>query len=169
MLIDDRWVATPVNTGKAEAHGIELEAKFPLRRLFAAAHAIEVRANIARNWSRNDRAPYDRLVSQTPISANIGLDYQTIRLAMGASYHFQNGGPDHYSTNESDYTGPKRVLDLYALIQVTAGTGLRLSIGNALHQQHVSAVTYVDGAGAQSDVVFTPTATVFRATLEMKL
>jgi outer membrane receptor protein involved in Fe transport len=169
VLIDDRWVATPVNTGKAQVHGIELEAKFPLCRLFAAARAIEVRANIARNWSRNDRAPYDRLASQTPVSANLGLDYKTTRLALGASYHFQNGGPVHYSANEFDYTGPQRVLDLYAMIQVTAGIGLRLSIGNALHQQHVSAVTYVDGAGAQSDAVFTPTATVFRATLEMKL
>jgi outer membrane receptor for ferrienterochelin and colicins len=173
FLVEGAWVSMPVNTGSARAHGIELEAKFALRSWSKAAPAIDVRANLARNWSRLDSvpAPNNRLVSQTPVSANLGLDYQAdkLPLTLGASYSFQNGGPVRFSANEFDYAGPKRVLDLYALITLGTGRQLRLSVANALHQDYMTATTWVDGSGALSDAVITPTAALFRVALELKL
>lgn len=173
FLVDGRWVSMPVNTGKAESHGVELEAKFPLRALVKAAPGIDLRANLARYWSTLDSlpGPNNRLISQSPWSANLGIDYKADRLplTLGASYSFQNGGPVRFSLNEFDYSTPKRTLDLYALAKFTPKAQLRLSVANALHQRYMTAVTWIDGSGALSDATFTPTATVFRATLELKL
>ena len=171
--IDGSWVSMPINTGTAQAHGIELEAKFPLRHFYKTAPAIDVRANLARNWSTLDAVPgpNNRLVSQTPVSANFGLDYKAdqLPLTLGAAYTFTNGGPVRFSYNEFDYTAPKRVLDMYALVKFSAKNQVRISVANLLHQENVSATTYVDASGALSDAVHTPTVTVFRAMLEMKL
>jgi len=173
FLVDGLWVSMPINTGKAQAHGVELEAKFPLRSLFKTAPALDLRANAARNWSTLATlpGPNNRLISQTPVSANLGVDYKPDRLALtlGASVTFQNGGPVRFSLNEFDYTTPKRTLDLYALARLHPKAQLRLSVANALHQPYMTALTWVDAAGARSDATFTPTATVFRAALELKL
>lgn len=173
FLIDGSWVSMPINTGKAQAHGVELEAKFPLRHFYKTAPAIDVRANLARNWSTLDHVPgpNNRLVSQTPVSANLGLDYTADRLplTLGVTYTFTNGGPVRFSFNEFDYSAPKRVLDTYALVKFSAKNQLRISVANLLHQENVSATTYVDATGALSDAVRLPTSTVFKAMLEMKL
>jgi outer membrane receptor protein involved in Fe transport len=171
FLVDGLWVTMPVNTGKAQAHGIELEAKFPLRSVDTAAPDIELRANLARNWSHLATlpGPNNRLISQTPVSANIGADYKLGQLTLGASYSFQNGGPVRFSLNEFDYATPKRTLDLYALARFNAKVQLRVSVANALHQQYMAAVTWIDATGARSDATVSPTATVYRAALEIKL
>ncbi|WP_332877913.1 TonB-dependent receptor plug domain-containing protein [Massilia sp. S19_KUP03_FR1] len=172
-LIDGTWLSMPVNTGTAQAHGIELEAKFPLRHFYKTAPAIDVRANLTRNWSSLDAVPgpNNRLVSQTPVSANVGVDYKAgkLPLTMGATYTFTNGGPVRFSAQQFDYSTPKRVLDMYALVKFSAKNQLRVSLANLLHQENGSATTYVDAHGALSDAVHTPTVTVFRAMLEMKL
>ncbi|WP_332878518.1 TonB-dependent receptor plug domain-containing protein [Massilia sp. S19_KUP03_FR1] len=173
FLIDGLWVSMPINTGKAQAHGIELEAKFALKSVFKAAPAIDLRANLARNWSRLDTlpGPNNRLVSQTPVSANLGVDYKMDRLplTLGASYSYQNGGPVRFSLNEFDYSTPKRLLDLYALARISPKVQLRLSVANALHQSYMTALTWVDADGARADATITPTAPVLRAALELKL
>ena len=173
LFIDGAWVSMPLNTGTAEARGIELEAKFPLRHFYKTAPAIDVRANLARNWSTLDSVPgpNNRLVGQTPVSANVGLDYKAAQLplTLGATYTFTNGGPVRFSYNQFDYSVPKRVLDTYALIKFSAKNQLRVSVANLLHQENVTASTYVDANGAFSDAIHTPTVTVFRAMLEMKL
>jgi outer membrane receptor for ferrienterochelin and colicins len=173
VLVEGAWVSMPVNTGAARAHGIELEAKFPLRAWCNTAPAIDVRANLARNWSTQDGVPGpdNRLAGQTPFSATLGIDYKAARLplTLGGSFSFQSGGPVRSSASESDYARPKRVLDLYALVRFNARHQLRLSVANALHQEHMTATTWVDGASALSDAAFTPTSAVFRAVLELKL
>jgi outer membrane receptor for ferrienterochelin and colicins len=172
-FLDGAWVSMPTNTGTAQAHGIELEAKFPLRHFYKTAPAIDVRANLARNWSTLDAVPgpNNRLVSQTPVSANFGLDYKAdkLPLTMGATYTFTNGGPVRFSVNQFDYAAPKRVLDMYALVKFSAKNQLRISVANLLHQENVSATTYVDADGVLSDAVRTPTVAVFRAMLELKM
>jgi len=172
VLVNGAWVSMPVNMGPARAQGIELEAKFPLRAWHPAAPAIDVRANLARNRSMQGGVPGpdNRLAGQTPVSATLGIDYKAARLplTLGGSGSFQNGGPVRSSASEFGYARPKRVLDLYALVRFNARHQLRLSVANALHQEHMTATTWVDGAGALSDAAFTPTSTVFRAALEMK-
>jgi outer membrane receptor for ferrienterochelin and colicins len=132
-----------------------------------------VRVNLARNWSTRGGVPGpdNRLAGQTPFSATLGIDYKAERLplTLGGSFSFQSGGPVRSSASEFDYATPKRVLDLVALVRFTARHQLRLSVANALHQEHRTATTWIDGAGALSDAAFTPTSTVFRAVLEVKL
>jgi outer membrane receptor for ferrienterochelin and colicins len=173
VLVDGAWVSTPVNTGAARTQGIEFEAKFPLRAWRDTAPAIDVRASLARNWSTSGGVPGpdNRLAGQTPFSATLGIDYKAARLpvTLGGSFSFQNGGPVRLSASESGYARPQRVLDLVALVRFNARHQLRLSMANALHQERMTATTWVDGAGTLSDAAFTPTSTVFRAVLEIKL
>ncbi len=167
------WVQTPFNDGVARARGVELEAKLPLRSMFKAAPALDLRANVARNWSTISTVPGpdNRLDQQTPVSGNLGLDYKmdTLPLSMGGSYSFQDGGPVRVALYQYAYSTPKRALDLYALWSFSPKTQLRLSLANALHQQNVTASTWADPDGTLTDASFTPTASVLRAQLEMKL
>ena len=171
-LIDALWVAMPVNDGVANTHGIELEAKLPLRSLSKSAPNIDLRANLARNWSTltSVPGPDNRLDQQTPVSATVGMDYKLDgALTLGGSYSFQNGGPVRISLNQYAYSVPKRSLDLYGLWKVSAKNQLRVSFANALHQDNVSQSSYVDTKGRLADTTITPTSVVLRAMLEMKL
>jgi outer membrane receptor for ferrienterochelin and colicin len=171
--IDGLWVSRPINDGVARTHGIELEAKLPLRSMFKDAPAVDLRANVARNWSilENVPGPDNRLDQQTPVSGTLGMDYKLAKLplTMGGSYSFQNGGPVRISVNQYAYTAPKRTLDLYGLWKFSPKTQLRVALANALHQENVSMTRYADANGSMSDTTYTPTATAMRATLEMKL
>jgi outer membrane receptor protein involved in Fe transport len=173
-FINGLWVSMPVNDGVANTRGVELEAKLPLKALWKAAPAVDLRANVARNWSTlsNVPGPDNRLDQQTPVSGNLGLDYKMtgLPMQMGGSFSFQNGGPVRISQNQYAYAAPKRTLDLYAVWRFSPKTQLRVALANALHQQNVSASRYVDDSGyAWSDTTCTPTASVVRAMLEMKL
>jgi outer membrane receptor protein involved in Fe transport len=173
-FINGLWVSMPVNDGVANTRGVELEAKLPLKSLWKAAPAVDLRANLARNWSTlsNVPGPDNRLDQQTPVSGNLGFDYKmtSLPLAMGGSFSFQNGGPVRIAQNQYAYTAPKRTLDVYALVKFSPKTQLRVALANALHQENVSASRYVDSRGyAYSDTAFTPTSAVVRAMLEMKL
>jgi hypothetical protein len=88
---------------------------------------------------------------------------------MGGSYSFQDGGPVRVALYEYAYSTPKRTLDLYALWTFSPRTSLRMSLANALHQQNMTSSTYADPDGTLTDASFTPTASVLRAQLEIKL
>jgi outer membrane receptor protein involved in Fe transport len=173
-LVKGLWVSMPINDGVANSRGVELEAKLPLRSVWKAGPAIDLRANLARNWSTlsNVPGPDNRLDQQTPVSGSLGVDYKmdVVPLTTGGSFSFQTGGPVRISLNQFAYTAPKRTLDLYGLWKFSAKTQLRVSLANALHQENVSATRYVgaDGFGL-SETTFTPTSAVVRAMLEMKL
>ncbi|MBY0574421.1 MAG: TonB-dependent receptor [Undibacterium sp.] len=140
-------VSTPVNEGTAQTRGIEFDAKFPLRSLMDDAPAIDFRANLAFNHSTIDSVPgpNNRLDSQTPVSANFGMDYKLndIPLTLGGNLSFQNGGLVRISQEQYSYSIPKRVLDVYALWKFDTKTNLRVAIGNALHQDNVFATRFV--------------------------
>jgi outer membrane receptor for ferrienterochelin and colicins len=172
LNIDGRWVKLPVNDGLATTRGIEMEAKFPLRSLMDAAPAIDFRANLSFNWSTLDSVPgpNNRLDSQTPVSANLGIDYKLdkLPLTLGGNLSFQNGGPVRISEVQSSYTVPKRVADFYGLWKFDPKTSLRVSIANALHQDNISANIYADASGSQTLRSTTPTTVAVRAMLEHK-
>ncbi|MES2125643.1 MAG: TonB-dependent receptor [Pseudomonadota bacterium] len=171
-LLNGLWVSMPVNEGTANTHGVELEAKLPLRSMWKGAPAIELRANIARNWSTlaTVPGPNNRLDQQTPVSGNLGVDYKmdTLPLTLGGSYSFQNGGPVRISQNQYAYSVPKRSLDLYGLWKFNPKVQLRVAYANALHQDNITASSYVLGANSTTDTTVTPTTGVLRALLEMK-
>jgi outer membrane receptor for ferrienterochelin and colicins len=170
--IDGLYVSMPVNDGVANTRGIELEAKLPLRSLYKTAPNIDLRANLARNWSTLTTVPgpNNRLDQQTPFSGTVGADYKLdgTPITVGGSYSFQNGGPVRISLKQYAYSVPKRSLDLYGLWKFNPKNQLRVSLANALHQDNLVKSSYADDTGRQSDTTITPTSVVLRALLEMK-
>jgi outer membrane receptor for ferrienterochelin and colicin len=165
------WVTSPDNQGRAQVYGIEMDAKFPLTLWFAQAPAIDIRLNAARNWSRLDSVPGpdNRLSSQVPLTANLGLDYRRNDAhSMGLNFNFQGGGRVQNSALLSSYTSVTRMLDLYSLWKLASGTQLRVSLTNALHQTAVSDDAYVN-QGSQTRSVATPRQTGIRLLLEKAL
>jgi outer membrane receptor protein involved in Fe transport len=170
--IDGRWVAMLSNLGQADTHGIELEAKFPLKTFYKAAPAIDFRSNIAFNWSRLSGVPgpYNRLDAQTPVSGSIGIDYKPDRvpLAVGASFTFQKGGPVRISPVQINTAAFKRVLDAYALWTIDPKLSWRLSASNILQQDNISGKFYADADGSRSQTTIAPTMVQWRLVLEKK-
>lgn len=141
-----RWLATPVNGGAASVRGIELEAKLPLKAWLADGPALDLRANVARNWSRVAAlpGPDNRLASQTPLTANLGADYRlaALPLAVSASFTYQGGAAARTSRQLIESNGAKRELDLSAVWTLRAGGRLRLSGANLLAQEYVERSEY---------------------------
>jgi outer membrane receptor protein involved in Fe transport len=162
---DGVWVEAPFNDGNASAHGIELEAKLRLTT------ALDVRANLARNWSRVDNVagPDNRLESQTPATANLGADYRWSRLTVGGNLNYQSAGPARQSALVMTSASPKRELDLYALWKMNGKTQLRVSANNLLHQQASETYVYTDDSGSMHRLRLTPTQATLRIMLEHQL
>ncbi|MES3020649.1 MAG: TonB-dependent receptor [Pseudomonadota bacterium] len=170
------YVAIPNNNGRAVTHGLELEAKFPLKALIPkamghSAPAIELRASVSRNWSKVAAVPGpdNRIDQQTPLSANLGLDYTGAALSAGASFAWRGGGPVRVSARERGYTTVQRDLDAYLLWKRDAKTQLRLSLVNLLKSGWSRQSSYTDALGASARrTQVKPGAVELRARLELK-
>jgi outer membrane receptor for ferrienterochelin and colicin len=166
-----RWIAMPVNDGRATTRGIELEAKFPLQLFYPAAPAIDVRANLTRNWSSVEQVPGpdNRLADQTPMSANLGLDYRMdAQFNLGGSFTYKSGGPIRVSQNQSTYATVKRELELYGLWKFDPKTQLRLSAVNLLAQDFTFIERYTDASASLRNTSVYPATALLRAALELK-
>ncbi|OBV40146.1 TonB-dependent receptor plug domain-containing protein [Janthinobacterium psychrotolerans] len=165
-LAGERWVATPVNGGDALVRGLELEAKLPLG-------AVDLRANLARNWSRvtGVPGPDNRLDSQLPWSASAGGDYRLARLplSLGASFTYQAGVRARISNSMLAYAGVKRELDAYALWKWSDKLRLRMSGANLLGQRHVTRGVFDDGDGRMLRSVSAASDPTWRLMLEGSL
>jgi outer membrane receptor protein involved in Fe transport len=162
---DGVWVTAPFNDGNANAHGVELEAKLPLSK------AWDLRANLARNWSRVDNVPgpYNRLESQTPATANLGMDYRWSQLTLGGNLNYQAGERARESVQTLSSTSAKRELDVYAVWKWRAKTQLRVAASNLLHQQATEIYNYTDVSGTTRSLRLTPTQPTLRIMLEQQL
>jgi outer membrane receptor protein involved in Fe transport len=172
VLDGSRWVALPINTGRAQARGLELETKFPLKAVIDTATSLDLRANLSRNWSSVDTipGPNNRLLDQTPLSATLGADYKRGAFSAGGSFVFKNGGEVRLSENQVSYESVRRDLDLYALWKFNPKVQLRLAGSNLLGQDYINASSYtLAGDGTQRSRTIYPGSPVLRATLEMKL
>ncbi len=171
-LVGDRWISMPINDGRARTHGIELDAKFPLQLFFKAAPAIDLRANFARNWSSVDKVPgpNNRLADQTPLSANVGLDYKwSAAFNVGGNFTYKTGGPIRLSENSSTYSTIKREMDLYGLWKVDARSQLRVSAVNVLAQPFTNVSQYTDASGTLRATSVYPFSVMLRVVYEIKL
>lgn len=133
-----KWIASPVNDGNAAVRGIELEARMPLAALVAHAPAIGFKFNLSRNWSTLAAlpGPNNRLAEQTPLSANIGLDYRANeRFSAGGNLGFKSAGPVTVSLFVSNDASPTRTLDLYGVMKLPPLTQWRTSAFNLLHSK----------------------------------
>ena len=170
---DGAWVEAPFNDGKASVRGVELEAKLPLRRLLRQAPAIDLRTNLARNWSRVDNVPGpdNRLEAQTPFTANLGADYRLegSALTVGGNLNYQAGGAVRQASQVRLGSSPKRELDVYALWKIDARTQLRVAGSNLLRQTSTVWRDYIDADGVRRRVTDTPSAATLRVMLEYQL
>ncbi|MFS2007883.1 TonB-dependent receptor plug domain-containing protein [Duganella sp. CT11-25] len=162
---DGVWVEAPFNSGNASVRGVELEARLPL------TSALDLRANLARNWSRVDSVPGpdNRLETQTPFTANLGMDYRWSSLTFGGSLNYQAAGPVRQSAQVFFAGSPKRELDLYALWKADAKTQLRISASNLLRQQASESHYYADADAKRRRTTITPTYATLRMMLEWQL
>jgi outer membrane receptor protein involved in Fe transport len=166
------WISTPVNAGAAATWGVELEAKFPLQALIAAAPAFEMRATLARNWSRvaGIPGPDNRLAGQVPLVAGVGVDHRLAALPVtfGASFNFQRGGPARLSERTTAWSGVQRELGMFAQWRVDGRSGWRLSVANLLGQDHLSRSGFGDQYGSLQALTATPTSATLRLAFEHK-
>ena len=172
FLQDGRWVSMPTNASTALSRGIELEAKLPLRVLLKDAPAIDFRFNLTRNWSRvaSVPGPDNRLDGQTPLSANLGIDYKAsgLPLTLGGNFSFQSNGNLRTSATETSSSSPRRSLDLYALWKVSKQDQLRLTISDVLHPDYRYATRFQDEFGSLSQSNTSEYGTGVRLGLEHK-
>ncbi|MGB9109021.1 MAG: TonB-dependent receptor, partial [Telluria sp.] len=172
-LIGPRWVSTPVNIGHAVTRGVELEAKFQLAELLAAAPDLDVRANYSRYWSHVDAipGPDNRLERQARQTANAGLDYRmkAVPLTVGGNLNWTPLTLVRSSVSELDTTGMKRQLDLYGLWKFSADTQLRFSANNLLPRRYETARVVDEGDLVQALATELRTYTTLGVRLELKL
>ena len=166
-----RWVAMPMNAGRALTRGLELETKFPLKAVMKNAPAIDLRASVSANWSRVDGVPGpdNRLDGQTPLSANLGIDYKRGDLSTGASFAYKQGGTVRVSERQTSFIVARRELEAYALYKFTARQQLRVALSNLLGQDFVNRSSFVEeGRGLVLRNARFKAGPSLRATLELK-
>jgi iron complex outermembrane receptor protein len=172
-LENARFVSTPINAGKANTSGIELEAKFQLAELMENAPGLDFRLNYSRFYSRvkDVPGPNNRLDSQAKQTGNFGLDYRLPKspLTVGGSLNLTPSFATQISSTESSNTGSKQQLDLYGLWKFSAATQLRVSVSNLLHRDAESANQVLTGNGAQTATSNSRTYATFGVKLEFKI
>jgi len=166
-----RWIFTPANTDRAELRSLELEAKFPLSAVMKDAPAFELRASVARHWSRVDSVPgpYNRMEQQTPLTANLGVDYQRGAWSGGASLAHRRGGRVDPAADRSFYTHARTDLEAYAVWKFHAKHGLRLALTNLLGEDNFFEPAYIDPVNGVERRGWTyPESPKLTATLELR-
>jgi outer membrane receptor protein involved in Fe transport len=148
LFQNGRWISLPENVGKARTHSLQLETGFPLPAVLDGAPPLELRANVARNWSSVDGVPGpdNRLDEQVPLSANLGVDYQGERMTAGANFGFRRGGRVAVSANQAVWLYPQRDLELYAAWRLDQSRQLRVSAANLLGTDMVNERSYLNTA-----------------------
>lgn len=166
-----RWIFMPVNDGRADTRSLELETRFPLKSLFADAPAIDVRAGVSRHWSRVESVPGpdNRLERQTPLSANIGVDYTAGALSLGASAAFKRNGFVRTAANRSFYSEARTDLEAVAAWRFDPARQLRVSLTNLMEQDSGFQAAYADPVAGEEQRRFTyPGVVRLQANYEIK-
>ncbi len=139
---EPHWVQQRSNQGVARVWGVELESKLDLRKRWAVAPPVELRANLGWNQSRVDAVPGpdNRLARQTPYALNLGADWRSDdgHWAAGGNFNLQGGGPVRQSATRWGGTPTKRLLDVYAQWKPDSANQWRLAFNNLLHQDEVT-------------------------------
>jgi iron complex outermembrane receptor protein len=168
-----RFVSSPQNVGDAITQGLELEAKFKLNQVWAAAPAVDVRSNLSFFGSRvlDVMGPNNRLDQQPSMTANLGADYRVraFPLTVGGNI---NINPDYITRRTEQqwvYQGSKRVVDIYGLWRYSPSTSVRMTISNLTPRDYLTGTSFI-GSGF-SEIANTQTRNWqnFQLRLEMKI
>jgi outer membrane receptor protein involved in Fe transport len=172
-LENGAWVSTKANQGSARVVSLEVDSRWRPRAHWPTAPDAELRANVSRNWSHVDRipGPDNRLDSQIPFSANLGVDWRLAELpaTVGASLAVRGHVRAQTSLTQTTSSTSMKTLDLYALWKLSATVQLRLAVSNALHPHDITTDIYADPGGRLLQVTDAPGAASFRFGIELKL
>jgi outer membrane receptor protein involved in Fe transport len=166
-----RWIFTPVNDDRARMRSLELETRFPLKSVFSEAPAIDLRASVSRNWSRVDSVPgpHNRMEQQVPLTANLGVDTKSGKLATGASLAHRRGGYVQVAANRGFYTVARTDLDAYAAWTFNPKLVLRIALSNLLGEDSAFEPSYFDPVSGLEKRRWTyPGGVKLRSTLELQ-
>lgn len=141
-----RWIFTPVNEDRAALRSLGIETKFPLKAIMADAPALELRAAVTRNWSRVAAVPGpgNRINEQTPLSANLGIDYKTGKLTAGGSLAFRNAGLVRITANRNAFEHARTDLEAYTAWTFDSKSKLRVAVSNLLGEDEGFEISYAD-------------------------
>lgn len=165
------WTSTPVNNGNASVHGIEFDTKIPVAAPQPGWPAMDLRANLGRNWSHVDNlpSPNNRLAAQAPLSANVGVDLRfKSAISAGLNLHVVSGNVARLTPALTTQTGILRELDTYVAWHAWRGQW-RLSASDLLHQTRREGQLYDDGTTLDDRMTFTPRQAVVRLQYEASL
>lgn len=167
------WVLRRANQGTAWVRGAELEARTPLRTLWPAAPALDLRGTLAVNQSRVEGVPgpHNRLAQQTPLSMNLGLDHKLVAtpVVWGASYGLQRGGAQRLSATRFAAKADGHQLDVYAVWKLDARSQWRLALNNLLQRDQVDERRVQEATLEHRIVERWQTGAALRLTLELGL
>ncbi|HBS54109.1 MAG TPA: TonB-dependent receptor [Stenotrophomonas sp.] len=169
---DGLWVSTPFNAGKAQTHGLTLDARFALADLLRTDADLQFTANLTRNWSRvaSVPGPDNRLADQTPLSGHLGLHWQaTKRFSASMDFSYSGGVTNRLSTEWTRASTPERTLDVAADWKLDAASRVNLSLSNVLQQRQGSRVVYRDVEGAMERYYGTDSALGIKLQYERQL
>ena len=172
------WVATPANNGGAGVHGIEADLRLPLaapaRDASARWPAVELRANLGRNWSHVDAlpGPDNRLAAQAPYTLNLGADARFAgnphKLAAGLNLHVVGTNTARVAPSLTSSTGMVRELEAYAA-RSAAGAQWRLTLPDVLRRSARDSQIYRDAVLLQQRFVATPRRAAVRLQVELPI
>nr|BAV56288.1 hypothetical protein [Lysobacter sp. RH2180-5] len=146
-LIDGRWIASPLNTAKASAHGLEMDGKLSLAKLRAGAPDLDIGVQLNRHWSRvqDIPGPDNRIDRQPRYTGGVSLDYRPAQhWTLGASYTHRSGGPVRTAEREIESETAQRELGAYALWKRSEDSQLRLTLTNLLRRDSGDTFEYLD-------------------------
>lgn len=164
-LNGNSWLSSFINHGQAKLMGLEIETKLNLKQLSANLPALELHANLNRNWSKLAQVPGpdNRLAQQTGLIISVGGDYQlNSDVRLGADYSFQAADNLRESVYLSSHGQPKRLLDCYVAWQISPQHQLRFSGSNLLHQNRVETGNYTNATSRWSELSQQQSATTWR-------
>ncbi|MBI0421296.1 TonB-dependent receptor [Acinetobacter sp. ACIN00229] len=173
--VDDIWIETPKNSGKANVQGVEFEAKGKLSSLFSLepTHVpdIDVHLGFTRNWSKieNIFGQGNRLASQPEITASIGGDWyiHNTKWTTGFNFIFEQGGFSRNSNTNSMFNSDGKKLDIYFLWTPDKNRKIRFSLTNILTPTKRKSMFYEDENIIVEDNSYTKSFLTAKAQIEL--
>lgn len=176
------WVATPANGGGASVRGIEFDARLPLPAPSAASiagwPALDLRANLGRNWSHVDAlpGPGNRLAAQAPFTLNLGADArfgtapaQGLPVpTAGVNLHVVGANTARVTPALTAIEGAVRELEAYAAWPANGGQW-RVTLPDLLRRTRRGGQLYADGTVLEQRLVATPRRAALRVQFEAAL
>jgi outer membrane receptor protein involved in Fe transport len=135
---DGLYIIRPTNIGEGKVTGIEFDTKGKLSQLWTDAPGVDLRFNIARNWSEVDTlpGPYNRIDEQVPWNGTVGADYRFAGAAphAGDELHRARGRHGAHLGSQVIYKSVNRQWEMFALWRFSPAMSLRFTVQDILAQ-----------------------------------